>query len=71
MKIDFRDYDFVVHIETNQEFLVKRDDTPYNKWDTLLDEKVMCYPYSQDELSLGEREYYRSELKRIWKQTTM
>jgi len=69
MTINFKDYDFVIHIETNVEFLVKRDDTSYNKWDSMLDEKVMCYPYSENQLILGEREYYRRELRRIWKQT--
>jgi len=69
MTINFNDYDFVVHIETNMEFLVLRDDTPHNKWDLLTDEKVMCYPYYENQLILGEREYYRRELKRIWKQT--
>ena len=68
MTIDFNDYDFVVHIETNTEFLVLRDDTPHNQWDLLKDEKVMCYPYHENQLILGEREYYRRELKRIWKQ---
>lgn len=66
MPINFNEYDFVIHKESKMKFIVRRNDTPYNKWDNHLNEEIMCYPFHENELILGERKYYRHELDRQW-----
>lgn len=64
--INFDEYTVVQHKINKQYFVVKKSDTPNKNWNDLLDEKIMCYPFKDNYLTIGEREYYRNELDITW-----
>lgn len=48
LKFDVSDYSIVKEKSTERFFVIRKSDTPFGKWNNMLDEEITCIPISKN-----------------------